>query len=114
MESSSEMGALCDDCEQDMELAASCTMETISLDGREWRRVSYGDGHIDWLSAANGIRCPDCGVLPRGIHHIVCLKETCPACGDQLNGCSCYKDDGRYADARQEEMTTSSSPVTGL
>lgn len=92
----------CDDCELDILVAESCTRVTISLDGTFWPRVPYGDGHIDVLAAAKGIRCPDCAVMPRGIHHAGCCKETCPACGSQLFCCECYKDEGGYLDDDEE------------
>jgi len=97
------MAVICDDCEQDMDVAAACSRESILLDGRDWSRVRYGAGHIDALAASNGIRCPDCGVLPGGVHHAGCCKETCPACGGQLFCCDCYKDEGGYEDDETEE-----------
>jgi hypothetical protein len=74
------MAAFCDDCNLGID-AASCIRETISLDGKEWPRVRYGNGHLDALGATAGDRCRDCGVLPGGVHHAGCCLETCPARG---------------------------------
>jgi hypothetical protein len=97
------MAAMCDDCDQDIAIAMSCTRSSISLDGREWARVRYGDGHLDAPGAANGKRCRDCGVAPGGVHHAGCCLETCPACGSQLFCCDCYKDDGNYYEDEEDD-----------
>ncbi len=72
------MVVICNDCEQDRVVTSSCTASLTSLNGRNWLWARYGAGHIDAVSASNGIRCPGCGVLPGDIHHGGCSKGNVP------------------------------------
>jgi hypothetical protein len=82
--------AICEDCGQEMNEAASCVVATIELRAGAYERVKWGDEPDDW---ARGRRCGDCGVVPEGIHHLGCDIERCPRCGQQLIGCECWPDE---------------------
>jgi hypothetical protein len=75
--------AICQDCEQEMLEASSCTVDALILDGRRFAR--------DRARGPFGVvgRCPDCGVDDRGYHHLGCDLEDCPRCRRQLLSCGC-------------------------
>jgi hypothetical protein len=75
--------AICQDCEQEMLEASSCTVDALILDGRRFAR----DRARGQLGVAG--RCPDCGVGDRGYHHLGCDLEDCPRCRRQLLSCGC-------------------------
>jgi len=74
--------AICQDCEQEMGTATSCTVDAFVLQGRRYdrqrtRRPIGPDG-----------RCGDCGIV-RGYHHTGCDLELCPRCRGQFISCGC-------------------------
>ena len=79
-----EGGATCPDCKQRMLKADGCLFPYITIEGKDYKRIKYGDDGMD-----NGRRCHDCGCKPGHIHHLGCDMETCPQCGLQLISCEC-------------------------
>jgi hypothetical protein len=75
--------AICQDCEQEMLEAASCTVDTLILDGRRFVRDRA------WGPFGVVGHCPDCGVADLGYHHLGCDLEDCPRCRRQLISCGC-------------------------
>lgn len=56
-------------------------------DGQALERISYNP---KTLHLPTWFRCPDCNVIPGGIHHMNCDQEHCPKCGGQLISCDCF------------------------
>ena len=77
-------GATCDDCKQRMLKVKSCTFPYITIGGKDYRRIRFGDD--GWTGNK---RCHDCGCEVGGIHHQGCDVERCPKCGLQLISCDC-------------------------
>jgi len=76
------MGAICQDCKQDMMKAKSCTVTHLRFPNGEVferRKDMYGDK-----------KCHDCGITKGGYHHAGCDNERCPRCGGQLISCDCW------------------------
>jgi hypothetical protein len=80
-------GAVCEDCNQNMMLADSCTVPILEDDhGQEYNRIPYGH-EADGYGFPLPDRCHDCGVAKGGLHHMGCDMEICPHCGRQLLTC---------------------------
>lgn len=79
--------AVCRDCEQEMLVATSCTVDTLILQGERYAR----DRVRSPIGPAG--RCADCGVTRRGYHHLGCDLEACPRCRRQLLSCGCGWED---------------------
>jgi len=78
--------AICEDCNREMTLAASCTIRIIELAGEYYPLAPFGAPrrvHDPMM------RCHDCGVRPGGYHHLGCDMTRCPRCGWQLLSCGC-------------------------
>lgn len=96
--------AICQDCEQEMRTAVSCTVATLHVRGEPVPTVPYRAGGGG--RTGDDARCGDCGVAPDGLHHLGCDLATCPRCGGQLLSCGCpfdelgweEDDDGERAD----------------
>jgi hypothetical protein len=79
--------AICEDCNREMSLAASCTFGAVMLAGERFER----DRHRARRGAPDAtMRCHDCGVRPGGFHHLGCDMERCPRCRGQLFCCDCW------------------------
>jgi hypothetical protein len=74
---------ICPDCKGEMTgtgVVDTCKGYTAIYRGREtYEPVVW---HKD-------IRCPDCNVAKRGVHHPGCNQERCPKCGGQIIVCDC-------------------------
>ncbi len=81
---------MCDDCNREMLLAASCSARFVELAGERYERLPYRPPRSQRDAA---LRCHDCGVRPDGFHHFGCDMERCPRCGGQLFCCDCWPDD---------------------
>ena len=62
--------AMCDDCQQEMTTAASCTVGVLGLGGERFERE-----RVDEPIGRAG-RCGDCGVQRDGFHHLGCDLES--------------------------------------
>lgn len=73
---------VCDDCEQEMLTAASCTVAELVMRGERFprQRAFHPIGREG--------RCGDCGIQAGGLHHLGCGLEPCPRCGRQLLSCA--------------------------
>jgi hypothetical protein len=85
--------AICMDCDQEMTGAASCTVETLHHGGATYPVVRHRGKR----------RCGDCGVLPRGAHHLGCDAARCPRCRRQLLSCGCWFDEYGPLDPDDED-----------
>jgi hypothetical protein len=81
---------MCQDCNREMLLAASCSARIVELAGQRYERLPYRPSRMQRDAA---MRCHDCGVRPGGFHHFGCDMERCPRCGGQLFCCDCWPDD---------------------
>ena len=82
--------AICQDCNQEMRTADSCTVSELHLQGVAFSLLEYGR---DGRAASRDGRCGDCGVLPGGFHHLGCDLQPCPRCHRQLLSCDCRFDE---------------------
>ena len=83
--------AICQDCEQEMRTASSCTVSALHVRGVAFDLFPFGqDGAAH---RAGRSRCGDCGVQPGGWHHLGCDMMRCPRCRGQLLGCGCPFDE---------------------
>jgi len=82
--------AICQDCNREMLIAASCTVSALRLQGGELSLTAYGR---DGTAMPGGGRCGDCGVMPGGNHHLGRDMQRCPRCRGQLISCGCPFDE---------------------
>lgn len=75
--------AVCHDCEQEMLVAASCTVDELVIRGERFPRQRV------FRPVGRDGRCGDCGIESAGFHHLGCDLESCPRCGRQLLSCGC-------------------------
>lgn len=81
---------LCEICKKDMITSHGCSVDTISIDGKIYGRVKFGDEYENLKDEkTEEHRCRDCGVKIGEYHHWKCGIEKCPVCNEQLIGCNC-------------------------
>lgn len=65
-------------------------VKTISLKGREWHRLTYGQEQRGNYGPDDQ-PCHDCGALEGQYHVLGCDIEECPACHEQRISCECNR-----------------------
>lgn len=76
---------VCKYCNQEMNVAESCTFPFECIGGEVFDRVTFHDDNK---------RCHDCGIVNGGnLHHPGCDVEECAKCGGQAIGCNCGFDE---------------------
>lgn len=80
--------AICTDCNKEMHTARTCKANPgVDIDGQHYDPIPYEP--LPELKKIKNLRCHDCGIKPRGIHHQGCDMERCPKCEGQLISCNC-------------------------
>lgn len=76
---------ICEFCQNEMDTAESCVGNHTALfpDGERLPTLPYAH------PTDENARCGDCGVAVGGNHHPGCLRERCPRCYGQRDGCPC-------------------------
>ena len=82
--------AICDLCNREMTTADTCSVRELHRGGAAVAVFPYGKDP-GWRRLKG--RCPDCGVLPGGFHHVGCDIQVCPRCRTQLLMCDCGWDE---------------------
>jgi hypothetical protein len=98
--------ATCQLCEREMLTATSCTVAALHIGGKPFPLVPYGGETRYGRIVSTLRRCHDCGVEPKGFHHLGCDWAECPHCRGQLLSCTCpfdeFADDGDDEDLEDE------------
>ena len=87
--------SVCDVCGQEMDSAMSC---------------SGPPAPADFKIENPGRRCPDCGVMPGGLHHLGCDVERCGHCGGQALMCGYCAEEGKKIDIAHRERWSGEWP----
>ena len=82
--------AVCKFCGKETVGASSCAECLVVIDGVEFQPLPYGNDCSPGMPrGASPWRCPECNVMPGGLHHIGCGVEICPQCGNRWVSCRC-------------------------
>lgn len=79
----------CELCGQEMLTADGCTISSIRVKGKVYKRIKFGTGAEYGFDLEEGARCHDCGARKGHYHHYGCDVERCPVCHGQFIGCDC-------------------------
>lgn len=63
-----------------------------------------------WVHGEAFRRCPDCGIMPGGLHHLGCDVERCAKCGGQALSCDYCTEEGEEIDISHRERWTGEWP----
>lgn len=80
--------AICGDCNQEMLLVTSCSVDTVMINSEQFDRLPYKPVDFN-RDVGPDHRCHDCGVAAGGFHHPGCDMERCPKCAGQMICCEC-------------------------
>ncbi|WP_144682948.1 hypothetical protein [Desulfobotulus alkaliphilus] len=71
--------------------ASSCAESRIRIHGVHYLPVPYSP-RKKTVFEQDGLpsRCPCCGVMPGGLHHVGCFLEICPCCQGYWLSCRCF------------------------
>ena len=100
--------ALCTICDNEMTNLVSCSPDSISLGGKQFELIRWGDERTDYPADCP---CRDCGTPIGGVHHFGCCVERCPACFDQRAWCRCNREDDPYDDEEYDEDDEEFAPA---
>ena len=101
--------AVCTFCDQEMNTARSCTVETLHRDGVALVLKPFGR---EFGGSRSATKCGDCGVARGGLHHLGCDLQCCPACGGQLLSCGCrFDEDPSEGDAHESDIDDLCEPL---
>ena len=82
--------AICDFCGKEMEGASSCIVSHIRIGGADYTPLPYKRKKETVFTKGEPLqRCPECNILPGGFHHVGCVLELCPKCGEKWVYCRC-------------------------
>jgi len=81
--------SICKYCRKEKLEGHSCLGIPVRHGSSKYEPVKYGDESNPNKSTEE--RCPDCGVIKGGYHHIMCEQEECPVCGGKLVNCGCME-----------------------
>jgi hypothetical protein len=83
----SSIGAICEECGQNMLVADTCDVDEIEADdGMVYKRIPYGR-ETEGYGIPLPERCHDRNVVTGGYHHPGCDMAICPHCGGQEMSC---------------------------
>jgi ppGpp synthetase/RelA/SpoT-type nucleotidyltranferase len=80
---------------------------SIWLDGKEWKRIRFGEEGGDHSSDA----CHDCGALQGQLHVMGCDVERCPACKNQFISCECNEDEDEDGEDSKDDPIVDDEPL---
>jgi len=70
--------------------ASSCIKSHIRIGGTDYTPLPYKRKKETIFTKGEPIqRCPECNILPGGFHHVGCVLELCPKCGEKWVYCKC-------------------------
>ncbi len=82
--------AICDFCGKEMEGASSCMESHIRIEDTDYAPLPYKKRKETVFTKGGPLRrCPECNILPGGFHHVGCVFELCPKCGEKWVYCRC-------------------------
>ena len=80
---------ICKLCNQPMAPGAGCTVDTVTCNDKDYKRIPVGDEHDFDPNMGEGDVCHDCNAGVGQNHHLGCDAEQCPNCLEQLISCDC-------------------------
>ncbi|MCB9481990.1 MAG: hypothetical protein H6680_09265 [Desulfobacteraceae bacterium] len=84
--------AKCSLCGREKSLSQSCLKHFIRIDGVFYEALPYKPRNKTLYEIHNNVkkRCPHCGVIEGGYHHVGCIFEVCPKCLRFWLSCNCF------------------------
>lgn len=84
--------AKCSLCNREKGLSDSCIKHFIRIEGVFYDAQPYKAKNKTLYEIHNKIkkRCPYCGVIEGGYHHVGCIFEICPKCFKFWLSCNCF------------------------
>ncbi|MDY0132708.1 MAG: hypothetical protein RBR53_08570 [Desulforegulaceae bacterium] len=84
--------AKCSLCGKEKNLSDSCVKHYLRINDLFYQAIVYEPRNKTLYEIHNNIkkRCPYCGVVEGGYHHIGCALEVCPKCFKFWLSCNCF------------------------